>query len=348
MTPRNSVSASNVVMRRVEWVWEPYVAKHALNLVAGVPGTGKSILTVWIAAMVSKHGHVLMSSSEDDPSIVVTPRLKAAGANLRHIHFLDPHPVLPDGLAMLLDEIVARNAKLVVLDPIQDHLATSIFSPRVTQLLTPLAKALAGLDCGLLAVSHTVKHLPKGSHPLYAVGGTAGGLSRVMRVVHIFGSTEDKSPLRYLLPVKANFLADADKTGARFRLEQTEIRAGTQRNSPIIRPGRLVFEDRDDSVKPLALLSRVTDGEHGPSGPAPDKRIDAGRWLTDLLELTPDGRMEAGAIKKLAHEQGISLATLRRADDEIVKTVKEQAGAAGKRGRGPSYWRLASNGAGVS
>jgi putative DNA primase/helicase len=334
-----AVKALSVEMRAVKWLWEPYVPRGLLTLVAGVPGQGKSLFTCWLVAQTSKKHHVLMSNSEDDYSLAVVPRLTAAGAKLSNVSFLSPLPVLPgnndEAITALVAEIDRTKASLVVLDPLQDHLEQSIFSPKATQPLRRLAVELAARDVAFVAVSHTVKSLPKGAHPLYAVGGAAGGLSRVMRIVHLFGPHPNDTSQRVLAPVKANFLAEDRKVPVAFATVQKEVRRGRL----VLTPGLLALVGECPGISASEIIRPGTgEKEGGPSHG--DKRLAAAQWLRARLEMAEDHRLAVKVLQTEAEEAGHSWASIRRADEDIVQAQKVNVGTPGKRGAGAWYWQL--------
>lgn len=329
-----SIRSSKVPVKPVTWLWKPYVPRGMMTLVAGIPGEGKSLFVCWLAAAVSQKHPVLMSSSEDDYSMVIRPRLEAAGANMERVTLLDPPPRIPRDTDTLLRHISGTRAVLVVLDPLQDHLDVSLFSPKAPQVLSPVAKELARRGVSLVAVSHTIKSVPKNAHPLYAVGGAAGGISRVMRVVHILGEHPDGGNLRVLAPVKANFLRTSEKVSALFEVVEYEIRRGRS----VIRPGRLVHRGQAVGITATMIVRRTNghDAESRP-GPSPEKRMNAADWLRELLATS---EAPVSHIQQAAKEYGLSWATVRRADAEQVHAIKRRVGIPGRQGGGQVVWGL--------
>jgi hypothetical protein len=73
------------------WLWRGKIPEGAVTLLAGRPKLGKSLLTVWVAAQLSRgllegdHREVpsgtLLIAAEDPPDIIVKPRLIAAAAD---------------------------------------------------------------------------------------------------------------------------------------------------------------------------------------------------------------------------------------------------------------------------
>ena len=78
----------------VRWLWEPYIPRGKLALVDGDPGVGKSLLTINLAARLSRGGYLpdgksserphvtLLLSTEDEAGDTIRPRAEAAGADL--------------------------------------------------------------------------------------------------------------------------------------------------------------------------------------------------------------------------------------------------------------------------
>jgi hypothetical protein len=50
------VRVSDIVARSVRWLWPDRIARGKVTIVAGHPGTGKSQLALWIAAIVTTGG----------------------------------------------------------------------------------------------------------------------------------------------------------------------------------------------------------------------------------------------------------------------------------------------------
>ena len=48
--------ASDVTIRPIDWLWEGYLPRGMLTLLAGLPGCGKSTLTLAIAGTVTSAG----------------------------------------------------------------------------------------------------------------------------------------------------------------------------------------------------------------------------------------------------------------------------------------------------
>jgi putative DNA primase/helicase len=92
--------ASEIEPERVEWLWHGRIAMGKQTCIAGDPGTGKSQLSVAIAAAISTGGEwpygegrapigsVIIFSAEDGAADTIVPRLHAAGADLDRIRLV--------------------------------------------------------------------------------------------------------------------------------------------------------------------------------------------------------------------------------------------------------------------
>ena len=87
----------------IRWLWPHRIAYGKLSIIAGEPGLGKSQLTMYLAAAVTKGGgrwwpdcpdhivepaNVIILSAEDDIADLIRPRLEAAGADLNRVTIL--------------------------------------------------------------------------------------------------------------------------------------------------------------------------------------------------------------------------------------------------------------------
>lgn len=91
-----TVCAANVSIRPVEWAWEGRLVRGSVNILAGDPGGGKSLLTCELAAHLSRGtdwpdkaacpcGDIVIASAEDSTETTIVARLKAARADLKRV-----------------------------------------------------------------------------------------------------------------------------------------------------------------------------------------------------------------------------------------------------------------------
>lgn len=188
---------SEVQPERVRWLWPGRLARGKLNILDGDPGTGKSALTVDLAARVSvgrpwpdgspcETGGVAILSAEDGVTDTIRPRLDAAGGDATKV--LDISTV-PSGngdqserIASIVHDlgIVQRgiervNARLLIIDPLMAFLPSEVNSysdQDVRRALAPVAKLAEETGVAVVIVRHLTK--APGGNPLYRGGGSIG------------------------------------------------------------------------------------------------------------------------------------------------------------------------------
>ena len=131
---------------KTEWLWYPYIPYGKVTIIQGDPGEGKTTLALNIAAALTRGRTVtgetkdaltgeelfpmpvVFQTAEDGLADTIKPRLLAADADCGYISGVDEsvYPMtITDGR---LEEVMKlTNARLVILDPLQDmHRANEI------------------------------------------------------------------------------------------------------------------------------------------------------------------------------------------------------------------------------
>lgn len=76
----SSISAAEIEPKQIEWLWPGRIPANAITVLAGDPGLGKSLLTIELAARLTrgrlapKPSSVVMLTAEDSLAHVVRPR----------------------------------------------------------------------------------------------------------------------------------------------------------------------------------------------------------------------------------------------------------------------------------
>jgi len=222
------IKLSEVKSRPIEWLWEGRIAIGKLSIISGDPGLGKSLITISMAAIVSRGGEwpvdgtnaplgsVLLMSAEDDLADTIRPRLDAA---LADVNMIDALPMvkcvdqtgqqsrrffsLTSDLPVLEMALKTRpDFKLVVIDPISAFTGKTDThnNSDVRGLLAPLAELAQKRRVAIVCVTH----LNKGSGA--AIYRSMGSLAFVAAARSAFVVT--KSPgnplVRWLMPSKNN------------------------------------------------------------------------------------------------------------------------------------------------
>jgi len=311
----NLLSLARVVPAGVEWLWPGRIPAGKMSLLAGDPGRGKSLLSLDIAARVSRGlawpdapqgapapmGRVVLLSPEDNLADTVRPRLDAAGADPAAVveMRMDGRGEFASGrvfsLARNLDAleqavVAFKNVRLVVVDPVTAFLGR-LMAQRdgdVHGLLVGLSGIAERTGAAILAITHLSR---KGAASvLYRVAGSPAFGAAARTVWAVTADLDD--PERHLfVPVKNNLSAQG--TGLAFRL--------------VAPPGgpsvpRLAWEEGPVAVSAAEAL--------GAMAPAPWEGRAAAAWLRVVLA---DGPLACQAIARRAQAAGVSWAAVRRA-----------------------------------
>ena len=234
------ITMSTVERESVTWVWDRRIALGKLNLIAGEPGEGKSILTMDVAARLTTgtafpdggsgiSGDVLLLSAEDGPSDTIAPRLDAAGADSSRVHLLraiqrtdgkERHLDLSRDLEPLEYAIREYKPRVVIVDPLSAYLGRvdSWKDSQVRELLSPLAKMANDHQCAMVGVMHLSKS--SGRKALHRFIGSIG-FTAAARVAMVVAVDPEDDARRYLLPVKNNVSLPAETLA--FRIVDQKI-----------------------------------------------------------------------------------------------------------------------------
>ena len=189
----------------ISWLWPGWLAKGKLHILGGAPGTGKTTITLSLAAIVTRGGtwpdgsqcltpgRVVIWSGEDDPADTLVPRLMAAGADLSLVDFVGD--VQQDGRARSFDpardieplrDAIKRSggASLLNVDPVVSAVAgDSHKNSETRRALQPLVDVAGELGAALIGVTHFSKGT-SGREPLERITGSLafGALARIVMV----------------------------------------------------------------------------------------------------------------------------------------------------------------------
>jgi hypothetical protein len=210
---------SDVVPAPVRYV-APGVPESTVTLFAGEVGIGKSLLTIDIAARLSRgeqSGDLLgtptplvLVGNEDALAPVVVPRLMAARAD-RTVVYHTTDVELPADTADLVDLAVFLEAKAIIFDPL-----TAIFAPGVDlhredgvrPALTPLVDTLADTEIAAIGVVHTRKSREGSS--IDRVLGARAFAAVARSIFSVEAVPEDEDPtgsVRVIRHIKSNVSA---------------------------------------------------------------------------------------------------------------------------------------------
>ena len=327
-----AVRLSDVEPEAVDWLWFGRLGRGKLTLIDGDPGLGKSLLTLDISARLTMgaawpdglpcviSGSVMLMGAEDGLADTVRPRLDAAGADVYRVYALptvgtagnEHPPSIPDDIPEIEAELRAKDALMLVVDPLMAFLGSDVNSYRdqdVRRALAPLAAMADRLGVAVLVVRHLNKS--SGGPAIYRGGGSIG-LAGAARVVLAVGADPEDESRRILAAVKANLTVAPPSLAYRLVEAAGAVRIDWLGTSNITAGQLLAVPVNDKERSALA---------------------DACDFLRDRLG---DEWVEASVVTKEAAHAGVSAATLKRAKAHL-EVASERIGF-GSEGRW--FWTL--------
>lgn len=309
----------------ITWLWDGWLPAGKLTILAGAAGTGKTTLTLGLAATLTARGrwpdgktcktpgNVLIWSSEDNPDDTLVPRLIASGADMNRCHFIDG---------------IAENGQSVPFDPSQDigelHKAVRRIGGVSLLIIDPIVSAVAGdmhrandvrrslqavvdfaeiHQCAVVGITHFAKGGAGKSPQERVIGSQAfGALARMVLVA----AKEEDGDRRVLARAKSNIAPDDG--GVSYSLNLTDIGDGIAATH-VTWDGVLEGTARD-------ILGEVEYNEDEGAGEAKD----AEQFLRDLLA---DGPLPTKQVKADADGAGYAWATIRRAQKSLGITARK-------------------------
>ncbi|HUW37487.1 MAG TPA: AAA family ATPase [Rhodocyclaceae bacterium] len=327
------VRASDVTPEAVTWLWPGWLAAGKMHVLGGAPGTGKTTISMALAATVttggrwpdgskSPVGNVLIWSGEDDPSDTLVPRLALSGADLSRVYFVaevregnDRRSFDParDMEPLRREVIKVGDVRLLIVDPIVSAIAgDSHKNAEVRRGLQPLADLAASIRCAMLGITHFSKGTG-GRDPVERLTGSLafGALPRIVMVAAKHQEEgEDGRTVRIFIRAKSNI--GPDDGGFEYDLHQGEMKS-----HPGIFSSSVLWGEAVEGAARELLATADTASDDGEGGTL----ADAKSFLTDLLA---DGPLPVKAIKADADGAGYSWASIRRAQKAIgAEAIKE-------------------------
>jgi len=323
------VSAADIKPEAIRWLWEGYLARAKLHILAGAPGTGKTTLAVSLAATLtngsrwpdgtrSEQGHVVIWSGEDDPKDTLAPRLLACGAQLERVSFVegwaddyggrsfDPSTDM-DALTEALSAI--PNVRLVIIDSIVSAVSgDSHKNAEVRRGLQPLVDLGTKLDCAILGITHFSKG-SAGRAPTERVTGSLA-FGAVARMVFAVAKREEDAEggSRLFVRTKSNIAPDTG--GFAYDLEQV-----TLEDHPDIETSRVKWGTYlEGEAKELLAQAENDDPDDL------EERRAGCEWLQDRLANGPVAKRD---LDREAKQQGISPKSLRTLKRKLSVTARK-------------------------
>ena len=172
------VKGSSVIPVAVDWLWDGWLARGKLQIIAGAKGTLKTSIAIDLAARITAGGKwpdgtmaplgdVLIWSGEDDFDDTILPRFLAAGGEAGQLHYVKDtfvdgkrRPFDPaHDMDKLMEAVKAiPSLQLVIIDSIVSAVAgDSHKNAEVRRGLAPLTYYSAENGCCILGLTHFTK-----------------------------------------------------------------------------------------------------------------------------------------------------------------------------------------------
>jgi AAA domain-containing protein/bifunctional DNA primase/polymerase-like protein len=348
-----TVTAADVKISAVEWLWRGRFAVGKLSLIAGLPDRGKSQIACDMTARITtttgdKHwpcgegiapiGNVIVFSAEDDPSDTLVPRLMAAGADLKRVQLVKMVRTeagerrmfdLTADLEHLRAAIAtAGDVKLVIFDPLNAYFGhgrrvDTFRGNEVRAVLGPMADLAAELKVAVLGLLHFNKKTDVTNVMLRI----SDSLAFVAAARAVYAVVEDDENKRNLLVRGKNNLAPAASDGTlAYACGACSIGNDPDTGQEIIAP-HIIWHPKHIDVSAVEAMQAAAENR------SPAQIETAIGLLTDLLD---GGAVEHSEIEEAAEVHKLTNATLRRAADKLeIEKAKQRRVKDGK-----WYWRL--------
>jgi putative DNA primase/helicase len=221
------VTLEDLKMEPIDWVWNGWLARGKIHLIAGAPEAGKTTISLMLAATKSSGsrwpdgtradaGNVLIWTGEDDPAQTVKPRLVQMGADVKKISIVkgardedgklrpfNPSTDLP-GLALAAKDIPG-GVDMLIIDPIVSVIGGKVDNGNNAghrEKLQPLVDFGEGMKCAVVGITHFTKGTI-GKDPVERVTGSLA-FGAVARVVLVATKNKGRDPERMFIMAKNN------------------------------------------------------------------------------------------------------------------------------------------------
>jgi len=330
-----TVKACDVEPKELDWLWQHRFLRGHINMIAGDPGLGKSMLLLDMAARASSGDNwpdgspcnqcsVLYSTTEDGIADTVVPRLIAAGADLDKVHIVEAVkcrddselPLFLNEHLIYLDDMLTANPEIgiLIIDTLQSHIGSGVATNNnssVRGVMTPLKRLAEKHHVAVLCIEHLTKSKTmSGENATYRVQGSIAFAGAARSVWIVAKDQEDDSgKRRYLQASKTNLAPDNSGLGLAYEI-----------CGPTGKP--YVHWLETDVATPIDQLLRIPDGSNGADQSDGGELGRCCDWLREILtEASPAKEVETGAKSEM-----FSAGTLRRAKSELAIRSEKRDG----------------------
>ena len=326
--------ANDLEMCGIDWLWPERFARGKFGLIAGLPDMGKGQIASFIAAAVTAaielpcdegnatQGNVIWFNAEDGVRDTVLPRLAAAGADPKRIHFVSSARVggedkmfsLVTDLHLLRKAILRiGNVVLVIIDPVSAYLGVGQVDGRsatdVRGVLTPLKDMAEELHVAVIGICHFNKKDDIKS----ALLRVSDSIAYVAAARHVYAVLDDPDDKDCKLFVKAKNNLARDTKALRYGMGVKTVGHDPKLGVDITAP-YIVWHPQH---------IEITANEAMQAAEGRTRKREAKEFLLERLEAGP---VDSDDIIEEAKQEGIAVMTLRRAKKELGIKSRKQPG----------------------
>jgi len=319
----NLRKASAIKPEKIDWLWEGFIAKGHLSLLAADPGIGKSQVSMYLASVISKGGywpgstkkapigHTIVINTEDGLSDTIVPRLIACGADMDRVHILAEDTSNPElfkldlhipALEAMIEEL--GNVELIIIDPVSNYLSGKADNNKtgdVRNITSQLSQLAQRYNTSVLMLTHNNK-----GEKANATEKVLGSGAWVQSCRTAFGIGKDEDGKK-LVPIKNNLAQD--NNGFEFTIEGVTLDGG-------IETSRVVWKDSFQGTADEMMQTK--------NGNGGELLNEAKAMLTAIL--SSGDRKTSRELNTLAEQNKISDRTFRRAKTALnIKSVYDKS-----------------------
>lgn len=308
--------ASSKQFEATQWLWQDIIPSGKLTLFGGDAGSGKSLMSLYIAAHVSTgkpfpythgkpitKGKTIVITTEDDPLDTRIPRLVVANANRDNIVLIDPNGFNLDNYLSKLVELIDKHptTRLVIFDPLSEYLGYKIDNNSPTEIrriLGPVNNMAQDRGIAVVGILHHNK-TPPGVKAKHKIAGTHQ-YDAVARVVYAFLEDANSADRKMMSPTKAS--SSKLSPTIEFRIE--EDTSLTDHKGEQVSTAKLIWDGLSDLT-----ADEIIEAQSQKSG----SKGQAIEWLTEFMAVDKTSK----EVQNAAEHEGINYRTLKRAKQDI-------------------------------
>jgi len=317
---------SDIPRKKVEWLWEPYLPRGFVTVLAGPKWGGKTWVTMAIVEALTRGrgfpgsdltfpaincGYI---SSEDPEDCVLRPRLEDIGADLDRVYVHYGAMPMDQLITALRHQIVKFNLEFIAIDPLLSFLPTnkrSISSEDMRAVLDPVGELAKEFECVIMLPTHLAKQ--PYAEALDRISGSAQIAAQSRSILFVDKDPERQNPHRRVLVHAGSNLGETGDSWA-YTIEG----------------GEFMWEPTPVNLDATQLFGNPSSSSS--SSPTGAKAVA----LDIITDLCSDDYYPTADVFAAGKEKGISIRTLQKVAEKIVQKRREGVGTKTQK----MFWRL--------